>query len=119
MGEMLLMHHKDNVPLIIIRPTMITSTSKDPFPGWIEGQRYMHFTIHKYFQNSYSISYYITMITMYIVVVIALTYDCRTVDSMICAYGKGKLPCFLDDPKTILDIVSCMTKFFLFLITRQ
>jgi len=41
MGEKLLVHHKDKVPLIIIRPTMVTSTSKDPFPGWIEGQRYM------------------------------------------------------------------------------
>ncbi|AES88384.1 fatty acyl-CoA reductase [Medicago truncatula] len=39
MGEMLLVHHKDDVPLIIIRPTMVTSTSKDPFPGWIEGLR--------------------------------------------------------------------------------
>ncbi|KAF1884460.1 hypothetical protein Lal_00013079 [Lupinus albus] len=36
MGEMLVVHHKDNMPLIIIRPTMITSTYKDPFPGWIE-----------------------------------------------------------------------------------
>ncbi|XP_058763053.1 fatty acyl-CoA reductase 1-like isoform X1 [Vicia villosa] len=67
MGEMLLVHHKDNVPLTIIRPTMVTSTIKDPFPGWIEGQ--------------------------------------RTVDSMICAYGKGKLPCFLGHPKTVLDIM--------------
>ncbi|CAJ2654639.1 unnamed protein product [Trifolium pratense] len=67
MGEMLLVHYKDNVPLIIIRPAMVTSTSKDPFPGWIEGQ--------------------------------------RTVDSMICTYGKGKLPCFLGHPKTILDII--------------
>jgi len=41
MGEMLLMHHKDNVPLIIIRPSMVTGTSKDPFPGWIEGLRYI------------------------------------------------------------------------------
>lgn len=40
MGEMQVVHHKDNVPLIIIRPTMVTSTLKDPFPGWIEGLRY-------------------------------------------------------------------------------
>jgi fatty acyl-CoA reductase len=46
MGEMLLVHHKDNIPLIIIRPTMITSTNKDPFPGWIEGQRYIIFITH-------------------------------------------------------------------------
>jgi len=41
MGEMQLVHHKENVPLIIIRPTMVTSTLKDPFPGWIEGLRYI------------------------------------------------------------------------------
>ncbi|RHN60538.1 putative alcohol-forming fatty acyl-CoA reductase [Medicago truncatula] len=46
MGEMLLVHHKDNVPLIIIRPTMITSTNKDPFPGWIEGLRYISYSHH-------------------------------------------------------------------------
>ncbi|XP_057419354.1 probable fatty acyl-CoA reductase 4 isoform X3 [Lotus japonicus] len=67
MGEMLLVHYKDNVPLIIIRPTMVTSTYKDPFPGWIEG--------------------------------------IRTVDSVICGYGQGKLACFLGHPKTILDMV--------------
>ncbi|XP_039690758.1 probable fatty acyl-CoA reductase 4 [Medicago truncatula] len=39
MGEMLVVNQKDNVPLIIIRPTMVTSTNKDPFPGWIEGLR--------------------------------------------------------------------------------
>ncbi|KAI9107734.1 hypothetical protein K1719_021397 [Acacia pycnantha] len=39
MGEMLLSHFKNEIPLIIIRPTMITSTYKEPFPGWIEGLR--------------------------------------------------------------------------------
>ncbi|CAJ2654629.1 fatty acyl-CoA reductase 1-like [Trifolium pratense] len=48
MGEMLLMHKKDNVPLIIIRPTMITSTRKDPFPGWIEGLRTIDSMIYGY-----------------------------------------------------------------------
>ena len=42
MGEMLLVHLKDNVPLIIVRPTIVTSTYNDPFPGWIEGFRYTH-----------------------------------------------------------------------------
>ncbi|MCE0480892.1 hypothetical protein HAX54_038120 [Datura stramonium] len=37
MGEMLLGHYKENLQLIIIRPTIITSTFKEPFPGWIEG----------------------------------------------------------------------------------
>ncbi|KAH9723822.1 putative fatty acyl-CoA reductase 4 [Citrus sinensis] len=39
MGEMLLDHYKDNLPIIIIHPTMITSTYKEPFLGWIEGLR--------------------------------------------------------------------------------
>ncbi|KAL3565494.1 hypothetical protein D5086_033540 [Populus alba] len=40
MGEMLLVHYsRDTVPLVIIRPTMVTSTYQEPFPGWIEGVR--------------------------------------------------------------------------------
>ncbi|KAL0436316.1 UNVERIFIED_CONTAM: Fatty acyl-CoA reductase 3 [Sesamum radiatum] len=42
MGEMLLGHLKDNktpLSLVIIRPTIITSTFKEPFPGWLEGVR--------------------------------------------------------------------------------
>ncbi|KAJ6744725.1 MALE STERILITY PROTEIN 2-RELATED [Salix purpurea] len=40
MGEMLLVHHnRDAVPLVILRPTMVTSTYQEPFPGWIEGVR--------------------------------------------------------------------------------
>lgn len=36
MGEMVL---ADFTPLVIIRPTIITSTFKQPFPGWLEGIR--------------------------------------------------------------------------------
>ncbi|KAK6787999.1 hypothetical protein RDI58_016524 [Solanum bulbocastanum] len=39
MGEMILGHLKENLQLVIIRPTIITSTYKKPFPGWIEGVR--------------------------------------------------------------------------------
>ncbi|KAI8524309.1 hypothetical protein RHMOL_Rhmol13G0140500 [Rhododendron molle] len=39
MGEMLLGHLKGNLPLVIIRPTIVTSTFKEPFPGWVEGIR--------------------------------------------------------------------------------
>ncbi|KAG6761760.1 hypothetical protein POTOM_034993 [Populus tomentosa] len=39
MGEMLLVNFKDGLPLVIIRPTMVASTYKEPFPGWIEGVR--------------------------------------------------------------------------------
>jgi hypothetical protein len=51
MGEMLVVNQKDNIALIIIRPTMIVGTIRDLFPGWIEGLRYIIFSIdHKYFK---------------------------------------------------------------------
>lgn len=39
MGEMLLGHLRGDIPLVIIRPTIITSIYKDSLPGWIEGAR--------------------------------------------------------------------------------
>ncbi|CAH2065468.1 unnamed protein product, partial [Thlaspi arvense] len=67
MGEMLLGNHRENLPIVIIRPTMITSTFSEPFPGWVEGL--------------------------------------RTIDSVIAAYGRGRLKCFLADPSSVLDLV--------------
>ncbi|WP_323677943.1 SDR family oxidoreductase, partial [Halorubellus sp. PRR65] len=37
MAEMIIWKHKKDLPVVVIRPTMICSTLKDPFPGWIEG----------------------------------------------------------------------------------
>ncbi|KAK4284226.1 hypothetical protein QN277_001085 [Acacia crassicarpa] len=67
LGEMLVGALKGNLPVVIIRPTIVTSTYKEPFPGWVEGV--------------------------------------RTIDSMIVAYGKGKLSCFLADLDTIFDAI--------------
>ncbi|GFQ03242.1 alcohol-forming fatty acyl-coa reductase [Phtheirospermum japonicum] len=67
MGEMLLGHMKENIPLVIIRPTIVTSTYKEPFPGWAEGV--------------------------------------RTIDSLAVGYGKGKMTCFLGNPKTVIDAI--------------
>ncbi|CAA0810673.1 Fatty acyl-CoA reductase 3 [Striga hermonthica] len=39
MGEMLLGRLKEETPIVIVRPTIITSTYKEPFPGWLEGIR--------------------------------------------------------------------------------
>ncbi|RZC44027.1 hypothetical protein C5167_036974 [Papaver somniferum] len=36
MGEMLIGKYGGNLPIVIIRPTIITSTYKEPFPGWIK-----------------------------------------------------------------------------------
>ncbi|TXG73647.1 hypothetical protein EZV62_002226 [Acer yangbiense] len=67
MGEMLLGYYKENLPLVIIRPTIISSIYKEPLPGWIE--------------------------------------SLRTIDSIICSYGKGKLPCLPANPDTVLDLI--------------
>lgn len=39
MGEMLIDKMRDDIPVVIIRPSVIESTFKDPFPGWMEGNR--------------------------------------------------------------------------------
>ncbi|XP_062018289.1 fatty acyl-CoA reductase 3 [Rosa rugosa] len=39
MGEMLIGELRGNLPVVIVRPTIITSTYKEPFPGWVEGIR--------------------------------------------------------------------------------
>ncbi|KAK9072665.1 hypothetical protein SSX86_009100 [Deinandra increscens subsp. villosa] len=39
LGEMIIGHLKGDMPVVIIRPTIVTSTFKEPFPGWVEGVR--------------------------------------------------------------------------------
>ncbi|KAL5169745.1 Alcohol-forming fatty acyl-CoA reductase [Glycine soja] len=39
MGEMLVEQLKGNLSVVIIRPSIVTSTLKEPFPGWAEGVR--------------------------------------------------------------------------------
>ncbi|KAL3621596.1 hypothetical protein CASFOL_036508 [Castilleja foliolosa] len=39
MGEMVLDEIRGDVPVVIIRPTVIESIFKEPFPGWIQGNR--------------------------------------------------------------------------------
>uniref|UniRef100_M4F0I8 Fatty acyl-CoA reductase n=1 Tax=Brassica campestris TaxID=3711 RepID=M4F0I8_BRACM len=39
MGEMMVGEKRDNISLVLIRPSIITSTFKEPFPGWTEGIR--------------------------------------------------------------------------------
>ncbi|XP_055819242.1 probable fatty acyl-CoA reductase 4 [Solanum dulcamara] len=48
MGEMLLVHLKEDLQLIILQPTIISSTYKEPFPGWIKGMRTMNTFIVSY-----------------------------------------------------------------------
>ncbi|XP_037469249.1 fatty acyl-CoA reductase 1-like [Triticum dicoccoides] len=39
MGEMLLGHLRGELPVVILRPSIITSILKEPLPGWMEGIR--------------------------------------------------------------------------------
>ncbi|XP_020585173.1 fatty acyl-CoA reductase 2-like [Phalaenopsis equestris] len=41
MAEMLIDCLRGDIPVVIIRPSVIESTWKEPFPGWIEGNRMM------------------------------------------------------------------------------
>ncbi|XP_010447195.1 PREDICTED: fatty acyl-CoA reductase 3-like [Camelina sativa] len=39
MGEMVVGAKRENISLVMLRPSIITSTFKEPFPGWTEGIR--------------------------------------------------------------------------------
>ncbi|XP_047337277.1 fatty acyl-CoA reductase 2, chloroplastic [Impatiens glandulifera] len=41
MGEMLIDSMRGEVPVVIVRPSVIESTYREPFPGWMEGNRMM------------------------------------------------------------------------------
>uniref|UniRef100_A0A3Q7X2A3 Fatty acyl-CoA reductase n=1 Tax=Cicer arietinum TaxID=3827 RepID=A0A3Q7X2A3_CICAR len=47
MGEMLISNIKD-IPSIIIRPTIVTSTHFEPFPGWVDDVRTLNYFIDGY-----------------------------------------------------------------------
>lgn len=53
MGEMLLEQQRGDLPVVIIRPTMVTSTYQDPFPGWIEGARTIDALIVAYNEQAF------------------------------------------------------------------
>jgi fatty acyl-CoA reductase len=39
MGEMVINALRGDIPVVTMRPSIIESTLKDPFPGWIQGNR--------------------------------------------------------------------------------
>lgn len=43
MAEMLVGELKGDMPVVILRPTIVLSTYKEPIPGWAEGVRYVRF----------------------------------------------------------------------------
>nr|XP_010943712.1 probable fatty acyl-CoA reductase 4 [Elaeis guineensis] len=54
LGEMLLGHLRGDLPLVILRPTIITSIYKEPLPGWIEGSRTIDILIIGYAKGKLS-----------------------------------------------------------------
>ncbi|KAI0531149.1 hypothetical protein KFK09_000702 [Dendrobium nobile] len=54
MGEMLLGHLRGDIPLVIMRPTIITSVYKDLCPGWVEGARTIDSVILGYVKGEIS-----------------------------------------------------------------
>ncbi|EHA8587555.1 Fatty acyl-CoA reductase 3 [Cocos nucifera] len=54
MGEMLLGRLRGDLPLVILRPTIITSIYKEPLPGWIEGSRTIDILIIGYAKGKLS-----------------------------------------------------------------
>ncbi|KAI4369151.1 hypothetical protein MLD38_017634 [Melastoma candidum] len=39
MGEMMIDKYRGDIPVVIIRPSIIEGTHEEPFPGWIQGNR--------------------------------------------------------------------------------
>ncbi|XP_050368626.1 fatty acyl-CoA reductase 3-like isoform X2 [Argentina anserina] len=52
MAEIFLGRVKDNLPHVVIRPTVVTSTYKEPFPGWIQGFRTIDSVIASYYKGN-------------------------------------------------------------------
>ncbi|KAI3446393.1 hypothetical protein Pfo_003058 [Paulownia fortunei] len=48
MGEMMIDNLRGDIPVVVIRPSVIESTYKEPFPGWMEGNRMMDPIILQY-----------------------------------------------------------------------
>lgn len=46
MGEMVLDSIRGDIPIVTMRPSVIESTYREPFPGWMEGIRYLFMQIY-------------------------------------------------------------------------
>jgi hypothetical protein len=47
---------RGEIPVVTIRPSVIESTWRDPFPGWMEGNRYVLTDCAKFFAEFINIS---------------------------------------------------------------
>lgn len=53
MGEMLVGHFGRELPVVIIRPSIVSSIYHDPLPGWIEGTRYTSYLLIEIYSNNW------------------------------------------------------------------
>jgi fatty acyl-CoA reductase len=115
MGEILLGQRRGNLPVVIIRPTMVTSTYQDPFPGWIEGARYVRYRhMIGYFSQSFFLISQEASVLLGVCLKWTLLYDSRlicvnffrTIDALIVAYNEQAFPCFIGDRSNVIDAVS-------------
>lgn len=44
MGEMLVESLHGDIPVVVLRPSVVESTLAEPFPGWMEGIRLVNLT---------------------------------------------------------------------------
>lgn len=97
MGEMMIDKLREEIPVVIVRPSVIESTYKEPFPGWMEGNRYFLFNTCINLYNAIAlIQHELTLPPL----------SHRMMDPIILYYGKGQLTGFLVDPNGVLDVVS-------------
>ncbi|KAG8087066.1 hypothetical protein GUJ93_ZPchr0010g11015 [Zizania palustris] len=54
MGEMLLGHLRGDLPVVVVRPSIITSILEEPLPGWMEGIRTIDSVIIGYAKQALS-----------------------------------------------------------------
>lgn len=61
-AEQLLIQEHGQIPVAIVRPTIVTAAMKEPFPGWIDNLNgptgpYIRLLIHSKYQHSF-VCYY-------------------------------------------------------------
>uniref|UniRef100_A0A0E0DCX2 Fatty acyl-CoA reductase n=1 Tax=Oryza meridionalis TaxID=40149 RepID=A0A0E0DCX2_9ORYZ len=97
MGEMLLQQLGRDLPFVIIRPSMITSTFQDPMPGRIEGTRTVDAIFVAY--NNQTLPCFIFNGR------VIFDLEIWTVDAIFVAYNNQTLPCFIFNGRVIFDLI--------------
>lgn len=106
MGEMVIDNMRGDIPVVVIRPSVIESTCKEPFPGWMEGNRYIFLSFNTF--SSYQCEFFHICnnelnSVMFLFRSVSLCF--RMMDPIVLYYGKGQLTGFLVDPNGVLDVV--------------